>query len=969
MTRTRTAQRPDSHTSRQRLGAVALTTGLLGALAVAVPSAAHAAPQRVQFTAGGNYLVVEFLDDDLVHFEMGAGSGPGTANPLYATDQVAKRNYAGPTSLTQTAGTLTTPGLQVQVNTTTLCATTYDTTRAPALLLNTTCPRNITQAWKGLSITKSSMQNAYGLGEQFFMGGNADGDWVGRQRTAGGNFGNAMTYDTDNGPVGNTQIPVLLAVGADNTNYGLFVDQVYKQQWDLTSDPWTMDTFGDQLRWFVMSGPNLPDLRQDYLELTGRPPVPPKKVFGLWNSEYGYDNWAEIDSTLAGLRSAAFPVDGVMLDVNWFGGVSAGSDTTRMGTLGWDSTNFANAATKISSLATNEGVGVIPIEESYIGKGLSEHTDMANRGYLVRAGCNICTPTYLTSNDWWGRGGMIDWTQPAAGAYWHQTKRQALVNAGVTGHWLDLGEPEMYDANDWTAGAVAGKNSHADYHNLYNLNWANSIAKGYSDAGSTQRPFMLARSGAAGIQRSGTAMWSGDIGTKLTALASQQNVQMHMSMSGVDYFGSDIGGFRREMLNSDLNELYTQWFANSAWFDVPVRPHTENLCNCAKTAPNQIGDVPSNLANIRQRYELTPYYYSLAHKANTTGEPLVPPLVYYYQNDPNVREMGSEKLIGKDLLVGVVAGAGERKRSMYLPAGTWFDYRTNQRYTGATGQWVNDVPLWVNGKFQLPTYARGGAIIPKMFVDDKTMNVLGKRTDGTSRNEMVARVYSDATTSSFTLAEDDGATTGYQAGNKRTTVITQARNANSATVTIAASTGTYTGAPATRANVVELVADATQASGVTLNGTALTQHANKAAFDAASAGWYNAGGNLVIAKSAPTSVTTSKAFTVTLGQAPVTQTFTCQNGTTTTGQSVYAVGSAPQLGEWNPASAVKLNATNYPTWTGTVSGLPPSTAVEWKCIKRQEANYPSAVDAWQPGANNAFTTPVSGAGSGSTATF
>ena len=97
---------------------------------------------------------------------------------------------------------------------------------------------------------------------------------------------------------------------------------------------------------------------------------------------------------------------------------------------------------------------------------------------------------------------MIDWTQAAAGSYWHTLKRQPLINAGVTGHWLDLGEPEMYDVNDWVAGVLPGKNAHADYHNMYNLRWASSIAKGYADAGTTQRPFMLARSGAGGFSGS-----------------------------------------------------------------------------------------------------------------------------------------------------------------------------------------------------------------------------------------------------------------------------------------------------------------------------------------------------------------------------------------------------------------------------------------------------------------------------------
>ncbi|NUR87477.1 MAG: DUF5110 domain-containing protein, partial [Nonomuraea sp.] len=798
----------------------------------------------------------------------------------------------------------------------------------------------------------------------FFTGGSADGDWVGRDRTPGGAYGNAMAYDTDNGPVGNAQIPVLFAVGASNLNYGLFLDQVYKQEWNLTGDPWTVDTWGDQVRWYTMTGPDLPDLRKDYLELTGRPPVPPKKAFGMWVSEFGYDNWAEIDNRLSGLRTAKFPVDGFVLDLNWFGGVTAGSDSTRMGTLSWDTANFPNPTSKIASYA-GDGVGLMTIEESYVGKNNPEHADLASRGYLVRAGCSSCTPTYLTTNDWWGRGGMIDWTQDAAGDYWHTLKRQPLVNQGILGHWLDLGEPEMYDAADWTSGVLPGKHAHADYHNLYNLKWAESIARGY--ASGTKRPFMLARSGAAGMQRFGVAMWSADIGSKLTALAQQQNAQMHMSMSGIDYYGSDIGGFRREMLDSDLNELYTQWFADGSWFEVPVRPHTENLCNCAQTSPDQIGSTASNLANLRQRYELAPYYYSLAHRAYRYGEPVVPPLVYYFQNDPNVREMGHEKLVGKDLLVGVVAGSGQRKRDVYLPAGSWFDYATGEKLT-STGQWFADRPLWVDGTFRLPAFARAGAIIPKMYVDDKTMHVNGKRTDATSRDELVARVYADPAASSFTLYEDDGTSTAYQGGAVRTTQLSQQLSGSTATVTVAASSGTYTGAAAARQNVVELVTG-TQASAVTLNGTALTQYATKAAFDAASSGWYNAGGNVVAAKSASLAVTAAKTFAFTLGQAPAAMTFRCDNGTTTTGQSVYAVGNVPQLGNWSVADAVKLSPTSYPTWTATIGKLPPNTAVEWKCVKRQEANYPDTADQWQPGANTAFTSPASGNGGTTTGAF
>lgn len=942
----------------RRCISAALTTGFVTALALTgtlfaqTQSYASTSVHRESFTNSEATLTIEFLDDDLVHFELAHEVPNGER--IFTTSQVSKTDYAGPTAYGKTGNTMRTGNLSVTVDQQTLCVTTTDITKTPALTLNTTCPRNFTEGWKGLSVSKESMTNAYGLGQHFPTGGTADGDLTGTTRTAGGPYGNAMIYDADNGPVGNTQIPILYAAGQGNDSYGLFVDGNYRQAWNFKSDPWTFDTYGDELRWYVLQGPDLKDIRSDYLELTGRSPVPPKKAFGLWTSEFGWDNWNELDANLASLRNAGFPTDGAVMDVNWFGNVTGGSEYSRMGSLSWDTTNFPDPDDKIPALA-NRGIGLITIEEPYISKGLPEYSDLALRGYLVKDGCEDCAPVYLSENDWWGRGGMIDFTNPDAASYWHNQKRQPLANQGVLGHWLDLGEPEMYNGNDWTSGVLPGKHQHADYHNYYNLMWTQSVANGYATNGSTQRPFVLTRSGAAGIQRTGAALWSGDIGSKLTALADQQNVQMHMSMSGIDYFGSDIGGFRREMADTDINELYTQWFADSAWFDLPVRPHTENLCNCLNTSPESIGDSASNLANIQRRYELTPYYYSLAHKAWQTGEAITPPLVLNYQSDMNVRTMGHEKMIGKDILVGIVASQGERQRNIYLPEGTWYDYHTNT-VTDSQGQWVNDVPLWRNGKFTLPAYVRAGAIIPKMYVDNQTQTVDGLRADGTNHPELIARVYPSKEASSFTLAEDDGTTTNYQGGAVRSTTIQQNTNGQQTTVTIAAAEGTYDGATDSRPNIVELVSE-TQASTVTVNGVPLTRHASKADFDAAAEGWYNAGSNLIVAKTVEMNVYAEKTFVFSTGEQTVSAEFVCDAGTTNYGQSVYVVGNIPQLGAWNPASAVKLEATDYPQWRGVISGLPPATNIEWKCVKRQETGYPDEADQWQPGNNNTFITP------------
>ena len=227
---------------------------------------------------------------------------------------------------------------------------------------------------------------------------------------------------------------------------------------------------------------------------------------------------------------------------------------------------------------------------------------------------------------WWGEGGMLDWTKDEGADFWFDYRRLPLIQDGIMGHWTDLGEPEDFDADARYHGltGLAG-NAHADVCNYYNFKWLESIYRGYERHGIERRPFMLSRSGTAGIQRFGAAMWSGDIAARLSSLRTHFNAQMHMSFSGIDYFGADIGGFWRKSLDGDVNDLYTRWFANGMAFDVPGRPHTFNLEQNHQDSPEKIGDVHSNLANVRLRYRLSPYVYSVAHQAHLQGDPVFPP--------------------------------------------------------------------------------------------------------------------------------------------------------------------------------------------------------------------------------------------------------------------------------------------------------------------------------------------------------
>ncbi len=896
-------------TKKQFLSIVTLVS-----LFLALPSLSLAEVQSFKYKAAGNYLVVELLDDDLLHFEYGRGSGPPTGRPIEVSDMVCqkedgvpdvvcKTDYSGPSQFSRDGRTvLETKEVRLEVNGDNLFVTLIDKTRNNAVL-TTFQPLHLDQNFKGLAFTRTAELDVYGLGQQFVEPGNSDIDWDGRVRE-GGEFGNVMA-GFNGGANGNTQIPVLYAVdGATNDNYALFLDNKYKQKWDFQGDSqWKVEMFGDPIRFYIMTGPDLLDLRKDYMDLVGHPLVPPKRMFGLWVSEYGYDRWAELESKLTSLRSNKFPLDGFVLDLQWFGGIPSVTGKCRMGSLDFDEQNFPDPEKTITGLRGNAGVGIMLIEEAYVCDSLPEHKDLKAEGCLVDNRPGSSEPVSLCG--FFGCGGLIDYTNDTCSRYWHDKERQKLVDGGVIGHWTDLGEPEVFSPE---SGYAVG--THADAHNIFNFRWIRGIYKGYQNNEVQQRPFMMSRSGAAGIQRFGGAMWSGDIASRLSSLAAHSANQMHMSFSGIDYYGGDIGGFHRN-LEGDLNEMYTQWYAYGMMFDVPGRPHVENLRNSKETAPDRIGDLSGNRENTRLRYSLVPYVYSLAHRAYRYGEPVMPPLVMYYQADGNVRSMGSEKLIGQDLLSAVVAKHGETARDVYLPQGTWVDWHTGKRIA-SQGVTVPNVPVKRNGAVTLPLYARAGAIIPMMHVDENTLNALGERSGGGIDTDLLIRVFPAdkgvGAESEFTLYEDDGKTIAYQTGAVRTTRLAQARTSEEGlSVTIDASEGTYAGAPDSRNALIHLVTNG-QAKSTKLNGTDLPERASLDEFFANDSGWVNVGGRMVLAKSGSMPVSQIRRFDFALKESPP-----CT--------STHSVIHVPGEGNgWNPADPDRaLTNCVGTTWNGRIT--------------------------------------------------
>lgn len=882
---------------------------LLAVCCMLTPSLSFASiPEPYVVNYGLASTVIEILDDDLIHISFRHHSNTIGESTIKNTAMVFKKDYSGPKVYNPNDNGFNTKELSVSVDSNNGCISINELNQNNKQSA-TICPAIYDNTWNGASVHNLGMHSVYGLGQTFASidlnnGGQVNGEWL----EAGGfstpddrgNTFSSVTY-SDGAYAGATtprlQFPVLYAVGT-NISYALFLDSKFKNDFNLSREWWEIrNKNAAETNLYYMSGADLPDLRSDFMELVGRPPVLPKKALGMWVSEFSYDNWAELDDTIKTLRQKNFPLDGALLDVAWFGFKHAwqnNSDANPMGDLSFDEQAFPDPASKVASLKKDD-IGLITIEESYVSKqgnyGGTNYDGMAaHDGFAKNCGTSDATEF----NNWFGISGMIDWSNNAAAAWWHDNVRKPnIIDLGIFGHWTDLGEPE-----DFRPSSCYANGNHADYNNVHNLLWSKSIYDGYvrNHTENPQRPYSIARAGTVGSQRYGVGLWSGDIGGRLDHMNMHYNAAMQMSFAGIDYYSSDIGGFWRKFDdkgNKDTaiepgtgyseNEMYSLWFANAAWLDIPLRPHgnncgmpgaTGNDCIITETSPALIGNIVGNLSNLRQRYELIPYYYSLAHRAYKYGEPVIAPMPFYYQDDQTLSGKADQKMIGKDILVASLTTQFKATRDVYLPTGSWYNYHTLEKYDTVNGITLPNVNLWIpsENRNRVPTYVRAGAIIPMMYVDAQTKDVFGHRKDGSRHDELIVKVFPSDKASNFTLYEDDGTTVDSYDTNSvphylaRETLINQTPISNGVQITIDAAHGNFAGALSSRNNEVRYLINSDDSAIVTLNGSPLTSLANRIALEADGAkGWIKEG-SVISIRTGVESVENIKTIEITTAQ-------------------------------------------------------------------------------------------------------
>lgn len=116
----------------------------------------------------------------------------------------------------------------------------------------------------------------------------------------------------------------------------------------------------------------------------------------------------------------------------------------------------------------------------------------------------------------------------------------------------------------------------------------------------------------------------------------------------------------------------------------------------------------------------------------------------------------------------------------------------------------------------LPTFVREGAIIPLDRLEGD-----GRRVG--ADKELRLRVYGSKKPTTEKIIEDDGGTRGYLNGQTRTTKVTQEKTEKGYKVTVEGAVGTYSGAPTSRSQRVEMVLPPGKVGEVLVDGKPATE--------------------------------------------------------------------------------------------------------------------------------------------------
>lgn len=541
-------------------------------------------------------------------------------------------------------------------------------------------------------------------------------------------------------------IPFYLGVHEDGV-YGLFWDNSNRGTVDLgaaRTDELVFEAEAGELRYYLFAGTDAKRVISRYTELTGRIPLPPLWSLGYQQCRFSYYPQDTVLKIAEEFRSRQIPCDVIYLDIHYMDGFRV---------FTWDKTHFPQFQTMLDELhRQNFKVVVIADPGIKIDGEYAAYRSGVERGVFLR----YPDDKLVAGAVWPGMCHFPDFTSPVARAWWSE-QMGVLLEAGIDGIWNDMCEPAIFTQDgaatlpDYVRHDHDGSGGdHLENHNLYGMLMGRASQEALQKYRPEARPFNIIRAGYAGAQRYASS-WTGDNTSDWDHLRLSLSMALNMGLSGAPMTGPDVGGFQKD----GSGELFTRWLQAACLLPF-CRSHS--ALGTAAQEPWAFGQPYEviNRLTITLRYRLLPYLYSVVAQAHEYGWPVVRPLWMAEPDNPALRTLDDSYLLGDALLVAPVVQAGAVKRSVYLPAGQWYDFWTNELLDG--GQTI-EVPAPLE---RLPLFVRAGAVLPlwpeMQYVNPQAVEAL------------VYRVYPGAFET--VLYEDEGEGTGYTRGDYRWIYIT-----------------------------------------------------------------------------------------------------------------------------------------------------------------------------------------------------
>jgi alpha-glucosidase len=531
-------------------------------------------------------------------------------------------------------------------------------------------------------------------------------------------------------------IPFLMALH-DGRAVGVFFDNSYRAWFDVGAAQEghvEYQVAGGEMRLYIMSG-SPRQVMERYTELTGRTQLPPLWAFGFHQSRWSYyeEHILEISREF---RARRIPCDVIHLDIHYM-------DEFRCFT--WGRQYFPDPATLVSHLR-KEGFKTISIIDP--GIKVDPNYPVYQEGVEQDVFVKLPDGTRFMGPVWPGDCHFPDFTDPAVRGWWGGLY-QSLIDAGIDAFWNDMNEPALITSRkgdtipDHALHSWEGRGStHAEAHNVYGMQMVRASTEGLKKLRPDQRPFIISRSGWAGLQRH-AIHWTGDNGSTWDHLLLSVQMVLTLGLSGIPITGPDIGGFS----GGPSPELFARWIQVGSLFPF-CRVHS--MIGSPNQEPWKFGPEVEAIARdyLNLRYRLLPYLYTAAWQASQTGVPIIRALSFEYPNDPHTYSIDDQFLCGDALLIAPVVTQGAVSRDVYLPEGEWINFWTHERHPGMQTITV-DAPL-----NRLPLLVRAGSVIPmwpvQQYIGEEPVDVL------------TLCVYRAAGEHTSILYEDDGIRPDYE---------------------------------------------------------------------------------------------------------------------------------------------------------------------------------------------------------------